>query len=100
MAAVQWLTGLSLFTAANLINALLFALLSVSFVSIVAAMTPSRRTIWLAFICVLLYPHLNEFRAYLIRDIGYLAYCLHRVIATALWPVFFAELSGCRHVPP
>lgn len=76
MAAVQWLTGLSLFAAANLINALLFALLSVSFVSIVAAMTPSRRTIWLAFICVLLYPHLNEFRAYLIRDIGYLAFCL------------------------
>lgn len=76
MAALHLLTGLSLFATANLINALLFALLSVSFVSIVAAITPSRRTVWLALVCVLIYPHLNEFRAYIIRDIGYLAFCL------------------------
>lgn len=76
MAAVHSVTGLSMFAAANIVNALLFALLSVSFVNIVAAMTPSRRTIWLAVACVLLYPHLNEFRAYIIRDIGYLAFCL------------------------
>ncbi|MDO8909432.1 MAG: hypothetical protein Q7W55_13160 [Pseudohongiella sp.] len=76
LAGIHSLTGLSMFAAANIVNALLFALLSVSFVNIVAAMTPSRRTIWLAVACVLLYPHLNEFRAYIIRDIGYLAFCL------------------------
>lgn len=76
MASLHSVTGLSMFTAANVINALLFALLSISFVNIVAAITPSRRTIWLAVACVLLYPHLNEFRAYIIRDIGYLAFCL------------------------
>lgn len=76
MAGVHNITGLSMFAAANIINALLFALLSVSFVNIVAAITPSRRTIWLAVACVLVYPHLNEFRAYIIRDIGYLAFCL------------------------
>lgn len=76
MSAVHYVTGMSLFAAANVLNALLFALLSVCFVSIVAAMTPSRRVIWLAVVCILLYPHLNEFRAYIIRDIGYLAFCL------------------------
>lgn len=76
MAALHGITGISLPGAANVINALLFALLSLSFVNIVAALTPSRRTIWIAVGCVLLYPHLNEFRAYLIRDIGYLAFCL------------------------
>lgn len=76
LAGIQSVTGLSMFAAANSVNALLFALLSVSFVNIVAALTPSRRTIWLAVACVLLYPHLNEFRAYVIRDIGYLAFCL------------------------
>lgn len=76
MASLHALTGISLTGAANVINALLFALLSVSFVNIVAALTPSRRTIWIAVACVLMYPHLNEFRAYIIRDIGYLAFCL------------------------
>lgn len=76
MAALHMLTGMSLFAAANLVNALLFALLSGSFVAIVATITPSRRTVWLALVCVLAYPHLNEFRAYIIRDIGYLAFCL------------------------
>lgn len=76
MAALHKLTGISLIGAANLINAALFALLSLSFVNIVAAITPSRRTIWLAAVCILLYPHLNEFRSYVIRDIGYLAFSL------------------------
>lgn len=76
MAAVHSLTGLSMFTAAHIINALLFALLSLSFVNIVATLTPSRRTIWLAAACVLLYPHLNEFRAYIIRDSGFLAFSM------------------------
>lgn len=76
MAGVHSVTGVSMFAAANIINAILFALLSVSFVNIVAALTPSRRTIWLAVACVLLYPHLNEFRAYVIRDTGFLAFAL------------------------
>lgn len=76
MAAVHSLSGLSLFASAHLLNALLFALLSVSFVNIVAQLTPSRRVIWLAVVCILSYPHLNEFRAYIVRDIGYLAFCL------------------------
>lgn len=76
MGMLHNMTGLSMFAAANVINAVLFALLSVSFVNIVAALTPSRRTIWLAVACVLLYPHLNEFRPYVIRDIGYLAFSL------------------------
>lgn len=85
MAALHALTGISVLAAANLINALLFALLSLSFVNIVATLTPSRRTLWIAVACVLLYPHLNEFRAYIIRDTGYLAFCLLAVYYLILY---------------
>lgn len=80
MAAVHRVTGLDLFTAAWLINAALFALLSVSFVNLVAAMTASRRVVWLAVVCILAYPHLNEFRSLIVRDIGFLAFSLVAVL--------------------
>lgn len=92
MATVHSLTGLSVFNAAHLINALLFALLSLSFVNIVAAITPSRRVIWLAVACILLYPHLNEFRSYVIRDTGYLAFSLLSVY----YLIIYAESMRLR----
>jgi hypothetical protein len=76
MAAVHSISGLSLLNAAYLINILLFALLCASFVSVVATMTQSNRVVWLAAVVILLYPHLNEFRPYIIRDTGFLAFML------------------------
>lgn len=76
LAGIHQITGIDLFTVAWLLNAALFALLSVSFVNLVAAMTASRRVVWLAVLCVLTYPHLNEFRSLIIRDIGFLAFSL------------------------
>lgn len=80
MAGFQRFAGLDLFAAAWLINALLFALLSVAFVNLVAALTASRRVVWLAALCVLVYPHLNEFRSLIVRDTGFLAFSLVAVL--------------------
>ncbi|MEX0741128.1 MAG: hypothetical protein WD071_17480 [Pseudohongiella sp.] len=76
LAGIHALTGLGMFQAAHLLNAALFALLSVCFVNLVATATPSRRVVWLAALVILLYPHLNEFRPVIIRDTGFLAFSL------------------------
>ena len=76
LAGIHTLTGIDMFQAAHLFNAALFALLSVSFVTLVAAATPSRRIVWLSALIILTYPHLNEFRPVIIRDTGFLAFSL------------------------
>lgn len=76
IAGVHALTGLDMFYSAHLINAFLFALLSVSFINLVAAATPSRRVVWLSALIILIYPSLNEFRPVIIRDFGFLAFSL------------------------
>ena len=76
------LIDLDLFTAGRVLNALLYALLSVSFVSVagelVRSAEPKRRSaiLFLAAVTVLLYPQLNEYRSMLIRDVGYWAFML------------------------
>ena len=67
------LTGLPLFTAALVINALCHALLVYAFVSIVQTLDDSRETVWLAALTVLVFPELNEYRYLIIRDTGYWA---------------------------
>lgn len=64
-------TGLSLLTAAYLVNALFYALLVYSFVSIVRLIDDSRAVVSLAALTVLVYPELNEYREMVIRDIGF-----------------------------
>ncbi len=76
LAGVHTLTGLDIFTAAHLLNALLFALISVGFVNLVAAATPSRRVVWLAALIILIFPALNESRSLIVRDTGFLAFSL------------------------
>lgn len=76
LAGIHALTGLDMFTAAHLLNAFLYALLSVGFVNLVAAATPSRRVVWLAALIILIFPTLNEARSLIIRDTGFLAFCL------------------------
>lgn len=76
LAGIHVLTGLDMFSAAHLLNAALFALLSVAFVNLVAAATPSRRVVWLSAFIILAFPLLNEFRSLIIRDIGFIAFSL------------------------
>lgn len=68
--------GLGLFPAAHLINALFYAMLVFAFVSIVKEMHSSRLILGLAAIVILVYPQLNEYRAYVIRDTAFWALAL------------------------
>ena len=76
------LIDLDLFTGGRVLNALLYALLAVSFVSLAGELVRNaesqRRSaiLFLAAVTVLLYPQLNEYRSMLIRDVGYWAFML------------------------
>ena len=72
--------GFSLFTSAFIVNAFFFALLGYSFISIIKYIDDSRQVLFLAAICVLLYPQLNEYRYHIIRDVAFWALALF-----ALW---------------
>ncbi|MEX2468362.1 MAG: hypothetical protein WD396_01275 [Pseudohongiellaceae bacterium] len=72
--------GPDLFTAAYLLNALFFALLVFAFVSLIAELNARRLVLILGALTVLLYPELNEFRWFIIRDIGFWAFSL-----TGVW---------------
>lgn len=80
VAALSQTTGMSLMLAAQVIMSGLFALLSLAFVNLVAIQSHSRRTAWLALLCISCFPLLNEFRGYVIRDIGFLAFMLLGII--------------------
>ncbi|MCB1671428.1 MAG: hypothetical protein R3F41_18695 [Gammaproteobacteria bacterium] len=68
IALVQGLTPLDPFLSAVAVNALFYALLVYSFISLVAEIDASRTTLVLAAITVLVYPQLNENRLIIIRD--------------------------------
>ncbi len=70
------MTGLPLLTAAYIINALFYALLVFSFISIVRKFDESRRTLLLAALTVLVFPELNEYRTLVIRDVGFWSLCV------------------------
>jgi hypothetical protein len=72
--------GFSLFTSAFIVNAFFYALLVYSFISIIKYIDDSRQVLFLAAICVLLYPQLNEYRYLIIRDVAFWALALF-----ALW---------------
>jgi len=69
-------SGVTLFTAAFLVNALLFAILVFAFVSIVREIDNSTPVLIFATISILVYPQLNEYRYYIIRDIGLWSFAL------------------------
>ena len=72
--------GFDFITSAYLINSVFFVVLIYSFLSIVKLIDDSRLVGIISALCILLYPQLNEFRFYIIRDIGYWAFSIF-----ALW---------------
>jgi hypothetical protein len=70
------ISGLALEPAAHVLNALLVVLAVVSFITLVQMLGGDRKTLTAAAAVVLLYPGLNEFRSYVIRDFGYVAFYL------------------------
>ena len=82
---VNGLLGIDPFTAAILINACFYCLLAFSFISLVAELSNTGRTILLAAITVLVYPQLNEFRIIVIRDIAFWALSMTGLWQYLLW---------------
>lgn len=67
--------GVSLFSSAFLLNGLLFALLTFSFVSIIKTLDADRKTLIIATICILIFPEMNDYRGMVIRDMGFWSFC-------------------------
>ncbi len=76
IALVQIVPGVDMFHAAQIVNAALYVLVTVVFITLVRELDASPRILILAAIVILAYPHINEYRAHLIRDIGFLGFCL------------------------
>jgi len=83
IAGVHQLTGVNLFVSGQIINALIYALLTFTFITLVmeirrraATAGETDRLALIAAITVLVFPQLNEYRYFLIRDIGAIAFLL------------------------
>jgi hypothetical protein len=76
MALLHRITGLDLFTAGQIMNAVLYAMLVYTFISLTQEVRDSRRLALIAAITILVFPQINEYRFYLIRDIGFVSFML------------------------
>jgi hypothetical protein len=76
IALVHQLSGLSFEYAAYLLNAALTALTVVMFISLVREAGGDGKVVIFAAAVILLYPALNRYRSFVIRDTGYLAFYL------------------------
>jgi len=87
------LLGIELFAAAYLLDALFYGLLVYSYISIIKEIDNSQRVIILSALTVLVYPQLNEFRHYIIRDIGFWSLSLF-----AIWQfILFGRTQNYRN---
>jgi len=76
IAELHAFSGMDMLNAAQIWNALFYALLTWAFITVTREFDKSRRLSIIAAACILLYPQLNEYRPYIIRDIGYLAFSM------------------------
>jgi len=60
--------------AAQLLDAIFYSVLAVSFTAVAAISSPSKKAMLLAGICILIFPNINEFKGDIYRDPGY--WCL------------------------
>ncbi|MEQ8954049.1 MAG: hypothetical protein RL120_07925, partial [Gammaproteobacteria bacterium] len=75
---IAWVSqlGVSLFTAAYVLNALFFALISWAYLSVLREVDDSPEFLLVATLTILLFPELNEYRYLIIRDTGFWALAL------------------------
>ena len=86
-------TGLGIIQAAYLLNSLFFALLTFGFVSVVKTIDSSNSALITASILILVFPELNEYRHFFIRDIGFWA-----LVFTAIWQLcLFVQHQRLAH---
>jgi hypothetical protein len=84
--------GLDPFVAGQMLNAAFYALLVNVFISLVLAVRDTRRVALLAATVVLVFPQLNEYRFYMIRDIA----CIALVLAGTLQLMRYARAPAWR----
>ena len=70
---VQLITNVEFKTAAHIVTAIGFTFVALGFMAVVHVLGASKRVMWYALITILIYPGINEFRSFLIRDSLYLA---------------------------
>jgi len=84
--------GLDPFVAGQVLNAAFYALLVNVFISLVLALRDTRRIALLAATVVLVFPQLNEYRFYMIRDVA----CIALVLAGTLQLMRYARAPAWR----
>lgn len=88
IAGVSKLLSIDVTLAAHSLNTLMATSLTLAFVAIVDELSEgSQRTLIIAALIVLFFPSITKYRAYIIRDFGYLSFYL--------WSLFFV-LRFCR----
>lgn len=86
IAAVSAATTLPVEPAAHVVNAVLAALLIWAFLAVILELGADRTTLVLALVVVLLFPGINKFRSFVVRDTGYLmAYLWWLVFLIRYW---------------
>ncbi len=70
---VQLVTGTEFKTSAHIVTTIGFGLLVFAFLAVTHTLGARGRVLWYALITILIYPGINEFRSFLIRDSLYLA---------------------------
>lgn len=86
IAAVSGATTLPVEPAAHVVDAVLTALLIWAFLATMLELGADRTTLWLALAVVLLFPGINKFRSFVVRDTGYLmAYFWWLVFLVRYW---------------
>jgi len=73
IAAAGAVTGAALDYAAHAVNAAFYVILVLGFVALTRALGAGRAVQWIALLVALAHPTLNEYRPFVIRDIGYWA---------------------------
>lgn len=81
IAFTKRLTGLSLLVSAQLICVFFQIMIAVGYVLILKTLGGSKRVQWIGLVCILALPHLNDYRAYVVRDFGYWAGYLFALLA-------------------
>tara|TARA_R100001377_G_scaffold60476_1_gene36693 strand:- start:1142 stop:2662 length:1521 start_codon:yes stop_codon:yes gene_type:complete len=94
MGMLSQLTGVDLILSGQLINAVLFAVLVYAFITLSLEMRNTPRVALIAAIVVLAFPSVNEYRYYLIRDIGFLALMLLGAIQLSRYSKYPTNWSG------
>jgi len=81
IAAIHSISGISILNSAYLLNILLQAIAAIGFLACVNALGGNKRTLIIAALIILLFPSISKYRAFIIRDTGF--------IACYLWAIFY-----------